>query len=238
MSRKSSTGSSSRRSTQTRKKATPTKKTPFKVPIWVSILIFSLICAVLTFPAKKSILLYLVDWNCEKPKSNDKGAEVLYNVWNLNHQVFENENKKEALLNLLTDRVYWFSRTERDKEDIKFSRKNPYDCFCFVRYPEYDASDTDTHDYEITFHGFHRYRNPKDKLIKMQSGAAEIEQAKLKKITSFSSYQGQTLEYINYLYEHFFLLAWGICLILCVFIRQIPKAIVGNLIEGIFKRIF
>ena len=143
---------------------------------------------------------------------------------------------KEKFFFFIADRVYWFKSPEKRKERLRFGG-DPYDCFCFVNYPTYTESNTTTNDFSISFNGFHRYRQPKEKLIELESGSAEIRQAKVTKVKPFEAYRGQTLEPINYVYRHFFWIAWAVLFVLSLALSWLPKTIIGNLFEYLVRKI-
>lgn len=221
------------RKRQSRSKAK--KHEPFKMPLWSSILILSIIAAVISWMAKVYIMLGFMNFFCVKPELRNKGVEVLYKSVNAYHKVTESDYYKEEFLRLVTDRVHWFKAPEKSKERIRYGSE--YDCFCFSSYPKYDESNTDVNNYQFTFQGFHRYRNPKGKLIKQESGSVEIIRAKVKKIDPFNNYEGRKLGFINSIYSYFFFVAIGLWLLFFVLFSWIPRATVGALIETAVRKI-
>ncbi|MEL6607216.1 MAG: hypothetical protein AAFP77_16270 [Bacteroidota bacterium] len=219
---------------RTRRKPTK-KREPFKMPIWSSILILSIIMAAICWMAKVYIMLGFMNFFCVKPAERDKGVEVVYDAINAYHKATESDYFKDRFLDLVTDRVYWYKAPEKRKSRVRFG--SSYDCFCFTSYPRYDESNTDNNNYQFTFQGFYRYRNPTDKLIKQESGAVEVVRAKVKKVDPFNNYEGRKLGFINTLYKRFFVVALGFWVVIFAVFRWIPGATVGTLIETVARKI-
>lgn len=239
-----------RRSTNSRKKTSSTKsrktKTSqrgrkkkqelsasarFKLRIF-GVIMFSVLLTLMSNLYRPFVLSTAVNCFCIEPKPAEFGARTVYDAINLNHQIAENPNKKDELLEYLADEVVWFRKGRwKDKYDLRFSSR--YDEFCFATAPEEDEGQGLDRNYQLRFTGYHKLRNPTDSLMAIEKYYAEIVEGRITQLYPIrgSELDKDSLQSINRIYRYYiwYVLAfWLLVLGAISYAVTLPEHVFGS----------
>lgn len=190
------------------------------IPPAVSILLLSILLTLIIFlPLRTQIVLFVYNWYCVKPTSD---SQLVYDVWKFNNSIHEDKSSRDKLLSLLNEEVIWFKGNPKNKEFINFYSE--YDDFNFSAEPKYiDKENPYDGNYQLTFNGIHKYRNPTNNLVKLTGGSAVVVNGKLSEIRSLTKYESKKPEAINYVYKYYFWFSLGICTLMIYFLNSLTK---------------
>lgn len=199
----------------------------------LSIFVISLLVSLLLLSLKHEIVNGLFNFYCEPIHPGDYASETVSNAVNLHHLIRENPNNETKLL---SERVIWFrrSRTATPKERIR--KYSSYDKFCLGTQPDFTLKDEMSNNYQMTFVGFHRYREPDSLFVKIENYYCEIENGRIREIYSvpIGATDKSRINKINLLYKYFFpLILIGVLVIVSIihFLTSLPEAIFKTIIE-------
>lgn len=208
----------------------------------LSILFISLVLSLLLLTIKYEIVNGVYSLYCEPIRPGDYASETVKNAVNLHHLIRENPNNEHKLLELLSDRVIWFRKSKTVPIKERIGKYSLYDNFCLGTQPEFTLNDEMGNNYQMTFVGFHRYREPDSLFCNIENYYCEIESGKIKEIYSvpIGAINKSRINKVNVLYQYFFPIALLIVLVIVSiihFLTTVPEAVFSALF-GVLKKVF
>lgn len=206
----------------------------------LSIFIISLLVSVLLLSLKYEIVNGVLNFYCESIHPGDYASETVSDAVNLHHLIRENPNNEAKLLELLSERVIWFRRSKTATPKERIRKYSSYDKFCFGTQPNFTLKNEMSNNYQMTFVGFHRFREPDSLFTKIENYYCEIENGRISQIYSvpIGATDHARVNKINLLYRYFFpLILVGVLIVVSIihFLTSLPEAIFKTLFEFLKK---
>lgn len=234
----SKSGSSSKRKTSpSRKRSTAKKKTSgINIEKYIGIVLLSVLLTLLASQFRYRITNTVYQYDCIEPKAGDYPAQLVHNAINIHHQIRENPNKKDELMEYLADRVIWFRRSRTETPKSRIRTFSAYDDFCYAEYPIYSDRDAMNNNYEMNFIGIHRYRLIDSLYSQVEKYYCEIQSGKISKLYSvpINNLEKDSYRRVNSLYQYFYAYIFGGSLLFFLvvnYVTTLPETLIRGVID-------
>jgi hypothetical protein len=187
------------------------------------------------YTGKTQVFKSLIKWWTYAANASSEPESRVHDAINWSFDIGKSDHKREQLFELLSNPVEWYNRSRR--LNSRFPSGAKYDLFRYLEQPEISEIDFGGSNYEISFHGVYRYREPKDKLLAFESGIAIMESGLITSLVTQSNPNEYHLDWINSLWRWYFFwcLAFGVIIGLVFFFVGLDKELFWAMVRRWFR---